>query len=199
MSQEIWKNIDWFEWLYKISNLGNVKSLKNGRWWIWKETILKNNLWSNWYYNVDLYNNIRKNYTIHRLVAQTFIPNIEGKPYVNHKDWNKLNNMVQNLEWVTASENIRHKFDVLWYKVSDKHKKQCIHNNIKYKSKKVNQYDLEWNFIKTWDSTMDVERELWVRHQTISKVCNWKRKKTWWYKWEYLLQKQWVSEGISFS
>jgi hypothetical protein len=97
---------------YEVSKLGEVKSLsrkvncKNG-FRITKEKILKPNFQKKTgYYSVTLH----KVMSIHRLVATAFIPNPENKPFVNHKDGNKLNNNVDNLEWVTASENGIHAF-----------------------------------------------------------------------------------------
>lgn len=176
---EIWKDISWYEWIYQISNFGNVKSLKNGRWWIWKEKLLKYTtnkdynmirLWNNW-----------KCYLVHRLVAQAFIQNTENKPCVNHIDWNKRNNYVNNLEWVTYTENLIHKYHILWYKWSAKWK--FGKNNPS--SKKVNQYDLEWNFIKTWWSIIDVKRKLNINKTSISLVCKWKLNKAGWFIWKY--------------
>ncbi|ADI23905.1 HNH endonuclease family protein [Enterococcus phage EFRM31] len=101
---EEWKDIKGYEGLYQVSNLGRVKSLKFG-----KERILKTGVDRYGYISVNLYkNNKRKLCKVHRLVAQAFIPNHENKPQVNHIDEDKTNNMVSNLEWVTAKENVNH-------------------------------------------------------------------------------------------
>ena len=98
---EEWKDIKGYEGLYQVSNLGTVKS-KTGR-------IRKTTFTNSGYELVVLYNNCKsKGFTIHRLVAESFIPNPENKPQVNHIDEDKTNNMVSNLEWVTAKENVNH-------------------------------------------------------------------------------------------
>lgn len=90
--EEIWKDIGGFEGLYQVSNLGRVKRVTTGR-------VLKGMASGKGYLLVGLSkNNIRSVKTIHRLVAQAFIPNPENKPEVNHIDENKTNNMVSNLE-----------------------------------------------------------------------------------------------------
>jgi len=108
---EIWKDIEGYENKYQVSNLGNVKSLETwaGDRYIRREKILKNNLCGNGYYYVCLSKNGKvKKYKVNRLVAQAFIPNIDNKPFTNHIDGNKLNNCVDNLEWCTQSENMKH-------------------------------------------------------------------------------------------
>lgn len=103
--KEIWKTINGFT-DYKVSNYGKVKSLKYK-----KEKILKLSISSCKYYFVGLWKNgVRINCKIHRLVTTAFIPNPENKPQVNHKDGNKQNNCVNNLEWVTCSENHLHAY-----------------------------------------------------------------------------------------
>lgn len=109
--EEIWKDIKGFEGIYQISNLGNVKSydkhIKNGNGYaVRKGKQLKPNLTKGGYYSVHLYIGQRKREPklIHRLVAEQFLPNPNNYPQVNHKDENKLNNRVDNLEWCT--ENI---------------------------------------------------------------------------------------------
>lgn len=100
--KEVWKDIEGYEGLYQISNLGRVKRVTTGR-------ILKGGKDKDGYLMVKLYkNNIRSNKKIHRLVAEAFIPNPENKPQVNHADENKTNNSLDNLEWMTAKENINH-------------------------------------------------------------------------------------------
>lgn len=97
---EEWKDIEGYEELYQVSNLGRVR--RNGR-------ILKARVKRKGYLGVVLYNKSEpKHYIIHRLVAEAFIPNHENKPQVNHIDENKTNNTAANLEWVTAKENANH-------------------------------------------------------------------------------------------
>lgn len=109
---EIFKDISGYEGSYQVSNLGNVKSLPksdgNGN----KERLLKQELVkgsATAYHRVTLSKNgSTKRFQTHRLVAQTFIPNPYNKPIVNHIDNNGQNNCVTNLEWCSASENMKH-------------------------------------------------------------------------------------------
>jgi hypothetical protein len=105
--QEIFKDIQDFEGLYQVSNLGRVKSLKyrqQGR-----EEMLSLTANSYGYQWVRL---CKKRSSVHRLVALAFIDKVEGKDFVNHINGNKADNRVENLEWVTKSENSIHSFEV---------------------------------------------------------------------------------------
>ena len=107
---ETWKNIDRFNGLYQISTNGKVrkcystKNIKN------KTVILKGGKFPNGYLFVSLTvsKGKYKNFLVHRLVAEAFIPNPDNKSDVNHIDGNKSNNNVENLEWCTRSENLAH-------------------------------------------------------------------------------------------
>lgn len=106
-TSEEWKDIKGFENIYQISNLGRIKSLK--RYGRREEKILTPVVGKRGYYTVSLwYKQNGKTLTIHRLIAEHFIPNPENKREVNHKDANKLNNSINNLEWVTPKENSIH-------------------------------------------------------------------------------------------
>lgn len=101
-------DIQGYEGKYQIDTLGNVYSLKN-------EMILKSRLNKRGYARVNLTtkDGKHKTYLVHRLVALAFIKNPENKPHINHIDGNKVNNIVENLEWVTPKENNLHSYEVL--------------------------------------------------------------------------------------
>ena len=108
---EIWLPIKGYEGLYEISNLGRVKSLPKVRGRaVTGEKILKSHV-VNGYEMVMLCRNYKTfNASVHRLVAQAFIPNPKNKPHINHIDGNKANNNIENLEWCTPSENMMHAY-----------------------------------------------------------------------------------------
>jgi hypothetical protein len=118
METEIWKDIENFEGRYQISNLGRVKSLErtvvrpNNTDKRQKEKLLSICVGTTGYKYVKLYADAKGiTLKIHRGVASAFIENPLNKPFINHKDGNKLNNDLTNLEWVTHTENMRHAFD----------------------------------------------------------------------------------------
>lgn len=113
---EIWKPIKGYEGVYEVSNFGRIKSLEReiyrGKDYakrVQKEKILKQVVNKDSYHRVSLNKNSKsKMFAVSRLVAEAFIPNPENKPEVNHIDANRFNNKVENLEWVTAEENLNH-------------------------------------------------------------------------------------------
>lgn len=116
---EEWKDIQDYKGIYQVSNLGRVKRLAyeiknpspraNGSILKFKEHLLTPRIITHGYLSVMLYKKgIPKNFKIHRLVAQHFIPNPKDLPEVNHKDEDKTNNNVENLEWCTHRYNSRY-------------------------------------------------------------------------------------------
>jgi len=105
--EEIWKDIAGYEGAYQVSNLGRVKSFRqSSKMGKPKEWILKPSLINSGYGVVTLYSKEkREKFQIHRLVASAFLPNPNNLPCVNHRDENKLNNCVENLEWCTYQYN----------------------------------------------------------------------------------------------
>lgn len=122
----------------------------------------------------------------------TFIFNSNNKLEINHKDGNKTNNIVTNLEYCTHNENIKHSWDNGLQIVTDK-RKECGKKNAKLNfydrsiklRKKVIQYDLNGIFVKEWESMHEVERQLKINNSHISACCKGKRKTAGGYIWMY--------------
>lgn len=175
--QEIWKDIPNYQGLYQISNLGNIRSLLNG-----SKRVLKPNPSNCGYYKVELYNNGKsKVFYIHRLVANSFIPNPDNKKQVNHIDGDKSHNCVDNLEWVTPSENQKHAFSIGLSKSNMLGKKGSLNP----KSKKIEQFDSNGNFIKSWDSIAEACEFYNCNHSSISNCIAGRKKTVKGFVWKY--------------
>ena len=111
-NKEIWEDIEGFDGYYQISNSGRLR-IPNGRFGP-PNRIMKTDPSGNGYALVFLYkkDKSRKAVTVHRLVANAFIPNPENKPQVNHKNGLKTDNQIDNLEWATSSEDRQHAYDI---------------------------------------------------------------------------------------
>jgi len=170
MENEIWKDVKGYEGYYEVSNLGRVKR-------IGKTNCLRSAITKDGYEQVTLsVNNKLKSYAIHRLVAIAFIPNPNNLPQVNHKDENKLNNYVENLEWCTQEYNLKY---------GTARKRANIKNtNRKDISKVVYQYSLEGELINIYPSTQELRR-LGFNQGNIASCCRGERKSHKGYIWKY--------------
>ena len=167
MNNEVWKDILGYEGQYQVSNLGRVKSLKLGNDKIMslrrdKDGYLLVNLWKN---------HERKTFKVHRLVSQTFITNPQNLPQVNHKDEDKTNNCVENLEWCSAKYNNNYGTH--------------IQRSAEKQSKPVLQYEKSGKFVREWKSGHDIERNLGYSQRNISSCCLGKYKSAYGYVWKY--------------
>ena len=167
MNKEIWKDVP-FDSNYKVSNYGRIFSKRTNK-------ILKGELTEKGYIRVALTEH--KRYLVHCIVARTFIPNPENKPQVNHIDGNKQNNYVDNLEWCTQSENMRHALKT-GLKIMPKGKDV-------YNARLVYQYDKNNNLIKRWECMSTASQKLKISQRDIVRVCKGKRKTCGGYIWKY--------------
>ena len=170
--EEIWCPIKGYEGIYEVSDQGRVRSLKFG-----KERILKPFRNKGGYLLVGLCKNgEQKKCKVHRLVAQTFIPNPDNLPEVNHKDEDKTNNFVHNLEWCDVKYNINYGTRIK--RISEKMTNGKL-------SKPVLQYTKSGEFVKEWKSASDVQRNLGYFQNSISNCCNGKLKSAYGYIWKF--------------
>lgn len=168
--EERWKDVKGYEDYYSISNTGKLLSKR-------RERLMKTHIDIGGYERVELNKNGKgKKYFIHRLVAEAFIMKDESRPFVNHIDFDTTNNNVNNLEWCTQKENIRH---------SAENGRMCTKEANKATSKKVYQYTLDGELVNTFNSTMDVERELGLSNGHISLCCREPQRTSGGFHWRY--------------
>ena len=164
---ETFKDIKGYEGLYQISNRGNVRSLRSNI--VMKLSCCKDN-----YLKVKFCKNgEQKTVQVHRLVAESFIDNPGNKPQINHKDCNKSNNDISNLEWVTAKENTTHAIE------------NGLFANVIRQGRKVLKLDEQDNVIREYVSISEAAKENKCHPSNIRKVCNGIINKTGGYKWMY--------------
>lgn len=170
---EIWKDITDYEGLYKVSNQGRLKRFyKYG-----KEKILKPTKMNCGYLVAHLYKNgVDEKKLVHRIVAETFLPNPLNLSEVNHKDEDKTNNIVENLEWCDRSYNVNY---------GDRNRKVSKRNINGIKSKITLQYTKSGDFICEWPSVNEVERKLGYLASNIASCCRGKIKSAYGFIWKY--------------
>ncbi len=162
---------------YEVSNTGEVRSLdrviyrSDGKMQKLKGVHLKKGKWTGGYFKVCITaNGVRKDYSIHRLVALAWIDNPYGLPQVNHKDGNKLNNNVNNLEWCTQAQNNLHA-----YQTGIKKHHRCWNGKTGYshnKSKEVIEYDLNGVELNRYGSVREASRLIGVKQHWIQRICS---------------------------
>lgn len=162
---EIWKDIKGFEGLYQVSNLGRVKGLN--RVSLDKrhlpDRILTGSVYSTGYVVVKLrVNGIAKRFSMHRLVAEHFIPNPKNLPIINHKDENKLNNRWDNLEWCTQQYNATY----------GNAKTKALSTFKKNHSRTVYQFTLSGEFICQYDSISSAAESTNTCRSEVCSCCN---------------------------
>ncbi len=186
--QEIWKDVVGYEGIYQVSSLGNLKSCdmyvlaRNGKRRKVKGKILKKRYMPNGYVQYVLCKDgVKKYFYAHRLVATAFISNENNLPQVNHKNEDKKDNNVDNLEWCDQIYNNLYGTKIERSVKNTDYKSVALKN-----SKKVSQYDLNNNFIATWCSISEAARVLHLHSGDISYCCrNKKIKSAGGYIWRY--------------
>lgn len=181
--EEVWKDIEGYEGLYQVSNLGRVRSLdrvvkseRTGYKTVYGK-IIKPSIQNTGYYYVLLYKDgkaLRK--TLHRIIAKAFIPNPDNKPQIDHINGEKTDCRIENLRWVTPGENN-----------SNPHR--CKEFSISKRGngyKKIIQYSLDGDFIKEWDGSKPAAMSLGKKSSTHIVDCLAGRKQSaYGYKWCY--------------
>lgn len=174
MGNQEWKDVVGYEGLYKVSNTGEIKGIRDKKWngYIFQklnEKILKQRLNKNGYKQITLkdHSGNLKTLYVHRLVAIAFCEGYAEGSCVNHKNEIKADNNAKNLEWCTKRYN------------------NFYNNKILKSCKPVIQYSLNNEPIKEWVSARDASRSLNIEFKNISACCRNKRNKTGGYKWKF--------------
>ncbi len=176
-----WKDVKDYEGVYQVSDTGKVRRVGECRnqHTSWKsKNVLSPGDNGSGYLKVNLSkNNKVKMFYVHRLVGKAFLPKPEeGRNQINHKDGDKSNNCVNNLEWMNNSENNKHSYDNL--------DRKTLKNNPKV-SKPVIKLDKEGNILEKYPSVREASRQTGVSSGGISAVCRDKRKTAGGYKWQF--------------
>lgn len=177
---ELWKDINGYEGLYQVSNLGRVRSLNYQGHGLTRELVPKeNNSGRLWF---DLWKEGKgKAMLAHRLVAMAFIPNPDNLPQINHIDENPKNNAAWNLEWCTQAENIQK-----WLQNHPERRRKTYSRKYQRRSHlRVRQLTKEGELIREWDNSSSVARGLGMSDWSISECCRGKRKTAHGYVWQY--------------
>lgn len=179
MKNEVWKDVVGYEGYYQVSDQGRVRSVDriitcaDGQIRRCKSRILK--FGKNWkgYLLITLSKDCQcKTYQVHRLVAEAFIPNPENKPEVNHKDEDKTNNCIDNLEWMTSKENNNYGTAIVRRSIKRGKPVRCIETG------------------EVYYSANEAERQTGVNSSHIGEVCRGIQKTAGGYHWCYFQQEK---------
>ena len=210
MKGEIWKPVRNYEGLYEVSNMGRVKSLERTVWCglnggcyrAIPEKILEGYDDGHGYLQVELYKDGKGKWcSINRLVAQAFLENPQNLPEVNHKDENKKNNRVENLEWCSKLYNVNYgtrnkkiSEKLKGRKHSEEHNKKVAEKlrgrkqteeSVKKRSKPVFSVDKESGLIMWWESAKEASRQTGINQSNITQCCKGKVKSAGGHTWFY--------------
>lgn len=171
---EEWRQVVGYEGLYEVSNLGNVRSLNYANRGYVKN--LTPTLKNHGYLDVCLSKGkSQRCIRVHRLVAMAFLDNPNSLPQVNHINENKLDNRVENLEWVPSKQNVNH----------GTRNERMARSKLNHNCKAVIQMDLQGNIIRKWVSLHEVERQRGFDVTHISRACKGIQKSAYGYKWRF--------------
>ena len=178
---EVWKDVVGYEGLYEVSDLGNARSLN------WKNCGYAKNLYlkhhNKGYLQVELVKNkVKKTFVVHRLVAMAFIDNPYRYALINHKDENKTNNRVWNLEWCDYSYNNKYSRDLHPERFKQRKSTKKYGRRLDLK---VEQYSKDGILVRLWDNSRTVFLETGMSDWSISECCRGKRHTAYGFIWKY--------------
>lgn len=186
--EEVWKSVVGYEGIYEVSSFGNFRKIKDDG----SKKALKTTKNGCGYYTIGLWKEHKvKQYRISRLIAEAFIPNPKNKPYVDHIDTDKANNRVENLRWVSPSENSNNPLSrkhllQSWESAERKYKQSIINIGGNHpRAKAVCQLDDNNNVLKTFQTSVEAANFVGCKHGNITKCCKGERLRAGGYKWKY--------------